>query len=296
MNIHLQLAGRFKFTVRKANSNEPVSETPWMDNMILNGGLNRFGVGFVASRCLVGSGALAPVATQTSLQTQIAHTDSITSTQQSANSIPPYRGRQVRTFRFSAGVAQGTIREVGIGWGVDNDLWCRALVVDANGTPTSIVVLADEILDVTYELRIYPDLVDKVFESQIGADTYNCVLRAATVTGHGWTTPMNGLFVGESLGGTKVYNGALGPVTEEPSGVNVGAPAPVLAAYVNNSLQRTSTTPFDINTGNLPGGITAWYVPSSAGSYKVAFSPAIPKDNTKSMTLGMTFSWGRYSP
>lgn len=296
-HIHIGMQGRFKLAVRKADTLEQVSETHWMDNLILNQGLNRKGTNSVSGVCEVGTSSTPPNIAQTGLISKVAHTSTIVASSGSAQGSAPYFGRATQTYRFAAGVATGTLAEVGVGWDITNDLWCRALIVDMAGNPTTITVLADEVLDVTYELRLYPDLVDKVFIANIGGIDRDCILRASEVTeGTVWGVSIFGAAGFTSFVGNKVFNGALGGITVNPSGTSDFISSFNQIPYVNNSLELKIVYVWDLNAGNLVGGITAALFETTIGAYKISFSPAIAKTNADKLTLQMLFTWGRYVP
>lgn len=297
------LRGRLQLTRRKVDTLTVVEQTPWFDNIIVDIGLDRLGtIGPIATYCRVGTNGTVPSAGQTALLGYVADTSTIQSNLEVAQATPPYFGRLVRTYRFAAGVAAGTLAEVGIGWGdnnLANTLWCRALILDALGVPTTITVLSDEVLDVTYELRLYPDLDDKVFSAPIGPNTHDCILRACNVTGNDqWANPQLWNFGFTNLQWPRVYNGTLGSITTAPSGTtqNASPTTPVISAYVPGSYERTLTSSWGLNDGNLVGGITAFVSPSTVGEYKMSFSPPIPKTNLTTLNLAMKFIWARYTP
>jgi hypothetical protein len=298
MNVETRarLRGLVKLTVRRADESI-VRETPWFDNLILNNGLNRFGTGVVATICQVGTSSTPPSVSQTGLLGLVASTSNLLANNDTAQASPPYYGSNIKTYRFNAGDAAGTLAEVGVGWDVTDDLWCRALILDADNLPTTITVLADEILDVSYELRIYPDLVDKIFSPVIGGITHDCILRASSVTDSAqWGRELlNGM---NYKAWPIVFNGALGSILVAPSGTNsFGNPlAPVITPYVDGSHEIKYTEGFGLGEGNLAGGITAFLFPTAIGAYKVSFDPPIAKNNTQSLALSMKFAWARYNP
>ncbi|GAG45715.1 unnamed protein product, partial [marine sediment metagenome] len=114
-----------------------------------------------------------------------------TSTAQGAE---PYYGSQTRTWRFDEGDAAGILAEAGIGRGNCNidgsDLWSRALIKDGAGDPTTIEVTANEWLDVSYQLRLYPGhLIDDTGSVLISGQSHDYVMRSSLVTsGATWGT------------------------------------------------------------------------------------------------------------
>lgn len=303
VEIPLAYAGFLRATVRKAATEEVVSDTGWFPNAVLDTGLNRMGVGAYGNACAVGSGNTPPAYDQTGLATQVAMTTTQQSNTAGRRTEAPYYGWTRRVFRFAAGVAAGTLAEIGIGWYQNPGptmagFFSRALILDLDGNPTTITVLADEVLDITYELRMYPDLEDKVFTAEIAGVEYNCILRACDVDGVAeWSPYLDGAVGLSASDRGYVYNGVIGTVTGNPSGQSDYARANSNAAYVNGSLERAFVSTWDLNYGNLPGGVTVFlYYGQNGGRWQQSFSPAIPKDGTKTLVLSAKFIWTRYIP
>lgn len=295
--ISPRMTGRFKFTAIGLDGRErPL--TGWISNLVLDSGLNLLGTQNVLSYCHVGTSNTAATVGQTALVAWIAASSSIQETSVSSQASAPYYGRIVRRYRFNQGVATGNLNEVGVGVvGSNSSMWSRAVIVDEFGTPTTITVLATEVLDVTYELRLYPPLVDGgPVTINIAGVNYDVTWRAANVTGNVWSS-----WLGQSVSYTPsggntygVYNGLMNAsITGWPSGTSQSG-SPVTAAYSNNSLQRDATVSFGLNEGNLSGGIKSTSLYTSVGGYQFQFNNPIPKDGTKTLTLTHRVSWSRY--
>lgn len=289
------LKGRYQITVRRADGSVRL-ETPWFDNLILTQGLNRIGSGGVASYCHVGSGNTAAALTDTGLQSFIAATGTKQAEVSGQQASAPYFGWCRRTYRFAAGVAMGNISEVGIGWSTSGaTLFSRALVRDEVGAPMTITVLADEVLDVTYELQLYPPASDTAFQVTIAGVTYDFVGRTAQATSS-WNQV--GLFMDHGCtyaGGiatVNAYPGPIGTITAQPAGGQSAALSYVKAAYSNNSNQAAADITFGLNNGNVVDGIGAFYMYwYGLGAYQFSVSPKIPKNSAKVLTLKFTISW-----
>ena len=327
IDIHIPgaAAGRFmieKFKIDKEGNEVPGSRhvaVPWFNNLILNVGLDLIGtstnaMGPTLTACRVGSGSTTPANTDTALVAQVASTTTIAGSAQGVQSTAPYFGWFRKTFRFNTGVATGNLSEVAVAnAATGGTLFSRALIVDGAGVPTTISVQADESLDVTYELRLYPPTADIPWSTTISGTTYSGVVRADSVTSStGWNSSgpvwmmdaasfnLKGVILGTTQGMT-VYNGAIGAVTASPSGTSssvdlssAGAVTP--AAYTAGSYQRGHAVLIDLAQGNVAGGITAFRITTGIGRYQFSVSPVLPKDGTKRLTLNVTFSWARYSP
>lgn len=186
-----------------------------------------------------------------------------------------------------------------------------ALSATISGSPTTITILSTEILDVTYEIRNYPPTTDVTGSVVLAGVTYTTTLRACNVT----STIGSG---GTNLGADKIglnyaaniasnataYNGTIGSITAGgPSGSTASIDGVVNNAYSAGSYTWTGSISWSVNFGNLAGGITAVTfeagTPSSTsfgqlGLFQVGFSPAIPKDSTKTLRLDLSVSWARY--
>lgn len=294
VSISVGMAGRYRLQVRGPDG-EVRRDSGWFNNLILDAGLNRIGTGAVGTYCQVGSGSNTPNVADTSLQSFIASTGSVpSSTNDRVDGAEKY-GFTRYVYRFAAGVAAGNISEVGVGWtSASGNLFSRALVIDEFGTPNTITVLSDEVLDVTYELRIYVPTVDVPYSMTIAGVEYTGVVRAAQFNGTFWAPAMilnNGTNYSNPL--FNAYQGPLGAITATPSGSN-NSGSLAWDTYSNNSLQRTGVATFNLTSGNLSGGIGAFYL-YVYGSWAFQFSvePKIPKDNTKVMTIRVTTSWAR---
>lgn len=301
------LAGYYKIVAHKLDGSSRVV-ADWFPNLITDAGLERIATGTYNSHCQVGSGTNAPTNADTQLQALVAQTSTVQNNVQAAQATPPYYGSRTITYRFGTGVAAGNLSEVGVGWAAAGSLFSRARILDGGGNPTTITVLSDEILDVIYQLRLYPPLVDHSFQVADGAQTYNCVSRASLVTSASeWAPPTVthffgiGLFSGNPL---TAYNGPLGAITTTPSGTTGAFTGSSIGAYSANSKQRNFTFTAGLNDANIAGGISAIKMGNYSntnvtgicvGTRQISFSPAIVKDNTKTLSLTIRVSWARAS-
>jgi len=289
-----KLSGHFSLHAVNAETGEQRALGEF-ENLILNGGLNRLGSGGVATHCSVGAGSTAPAITDSGLQTLVATTSSATGSTGGASATSPYYGFRTKTWRFDMGAAAGNLTEVGVGW--SGGLFSRSLIKDSNGDPTTVTVLANEYLDVTYTLRVYAPVGDVTFTAVIGGITHDCVMRAARATGGaawGLEALDRGVHFGIASGNShsSVWNGSLGTVLQSPGGSGSGA-SDITNAYVNNSLEATGYVSLALDGGNLSGGISAMELLSGLGAYQFSFDPPIAKDNTKTLRIDVALSWDR---
>lgn len=296
-----RMAGWFKMdAIRPDGRVRPLMD--WSPNLILNDGLNSLGSTSIMSYCHVGTNNTAPVVTQTSLQGWLAKNSTTEENPYGLNTVGTIYGWQRRRYRFNQGVATGNIQEVGIAQSTTNagPFWSRALTVDGGGSPTTITVLADEVLDVTYELRNYPPVVQEFSGGpfNIGGTNYNVIGRPANIDGaSNWYQYLGSQARWNPTSGYwgSVYNGSIGDVYNTPSGSAASSQIST-AAYSNNSLQADGTFSFNLNDGNLTNGIKSISVGATYGLWQYEFDAYIPKDNTKTCAFSVRFSWDRYTP
>jgi hypothetical protein len=156
VKLKMGLAGRFKLTMTNVTDGS-VRETEWFDNIVTDSGLNGIGTTNMVARCYVGTGSTTPADTDTALTSFLAANSSGGTPVSAASVSSPYYSKNTMVYRFAAGVAAGNISEIGIAPSgtVPQPLFSHALVLDGGGSPTTVTVLSDEILDVTYEIRAY---------------------------------------------------------------------------------------------------------------------------------------------
>jgi hypothetical protein len=289
------LAGRYRFVVRSAETNQIVRETDWIDNIILTSGLNRLGTGGWYGFMHIGTGTATPVIGDTVLAAQSASTSIVQSNAVTSSGTPLYIVSRTVAYRFNAGVLNGNYTEVGIGW-TSTQLFSRALILDGGGSPTSITVGITEYLDVYYELRLVPDLADYVTVVNISGTNYN-VTRRVALAGNvtHWTPNGTSAWTMGSTAGTgdscSFHDGVLGAVTSVPAGSRSDITSAVNVTYVGLSNKSSGTFTVALNNGNLAGGIKSFMIRNNVCSFQNQFDVNIPKDATKVMTLSAEFTW-----
>ena len=294
-------------------SGKVTQDTGWFPNTILDAGRN-----IMADRsdwidcCQVGTNGTFPAAlidkqAETSLGNYYAGTSNVTTTTNGQAASAPYYGWKRRTYRFASGTVAANLQEAGIGWSTagGSTLICRAPILDPIlGTPTTITPLADELLDVTYELRYYPPLVD-VTSPQVTLDgvAYDTITRAASVTGDRWSASIGtAMGVYNSLvSDWRAFDGVLGAITSTPSGTSANWVAGSIynSAYSNNSYQVVLNCIVASTGWNLVSGIRSLRIRTTAGDYQTQFDAAaggatIPKTSAYTMTMAWTLAWAEY--
>lgn len=295
-----RLAGFFKIEAFKPGQYRRVL-ADWFPNLILDAGLNRMGTGTWLSAVQVGTDNTPPSISDTGLFGYVAGSSTTQSTSSGVSGSAPWYGFVGRTYRFGAGDAAGNLAEVGAGWATSGaSLFSRALIVDQFGSPTTITVLGDEYLDVSYQIRLYSPNVDSTYSISISGSPYDLTTRASVASSSSYWTPGVGLVDDNpvySLNSFAAWDGALGTVTQLPSGTNVSDSLNLSPlSYSNNSFQKDFTVVVGLNDGNGTGFINTTLVQTTIGAFQNFYDPDIPKDSSSVLTLNYRVSWARYTP
>lgn len=325
MNTELKFgfAGRFDLVARKVVTGEDGSpivdggsnvltgesrNLASFENLILDSGLNRLGSNqSIFDGACVGTGTTAPANSQTSLANMLR----VTTTQQARTELAgsttaPYYAEGRIIYRFAAGTAAGNLSEVGLGWGANAGantmagLWCRALIKDSEGNPTTITVLSDEVLDIVYTLQLHPPTSDVTGTFNLSGVAYQYTLRPAFVNGRSYPSywGLVAILYGITSHGATAFTGSIGSVTSGPSGTAGYNIVLTKQTYVNNSNRLVFNINADLNTANLAGGIRSMLIDLAGNCWQAEFSrvsdgSAIPKNNTNVLTIPFWVSWDR---
>lgn len=305
------VSGRFKIEKYKADSaGNPILESKevaadWFENLILDQGMDGLGgrsINSSVGTIHVGSGSGEPGPSDTGLDDPVATTSSNQDTSSGWHAEEPYYIFRRISRRFSAGAAAGNLSELGAGWGSGaSQLFSRALILDAQGNPTTITVLNDEVLDVTYEIRVYPDITDTTGTIELEGVVYDYIARAARVGASGsggeyWSLGS----VGNGDGTTRAYEGNIRDFTSFPVGSGGGQSLYSSSSrlpYAPGSMVGAASYTWGL--GSSPdGGVRSVSARVGWASWQIEFSSQIdgspiPKDNTKELTLTVSHSWAR---
>jgi hypothetical protein len=306
----VNMKGFLRFQTVNKFSGKITQDTGWFPNTLLIAGKNQMAKSSTwMNFCQIGSSNAAPNENQTALQDWEAGTASVVATSTGQALVAPWYGYKRKTFRFAAGpsIAGKNLQEAGIGWSVSGvalpgDLISRALILDpVLQTPTVITPLADEFLDVQYELRYYAPIND-VVGPQVTLDgvVYDTLTRAANATGSFWSS-----YIGDEMGVYAdkdywvAYSGDIQSVLLGPSGIPLlcDNSSQYNTAYSDNSYERQV---------NCPVGALGWnqdirsiMISTRAGQFQTQFNevatvdPAgkIPKNNNFQMLMNWTIGW-----
>lgn len=303
--------------------------TPVFENIVVDSGLNMMGTTATWFRgCHVGTGNAPPAPTDVALQSRVAgqgvrHDMSLTPGDDESGVY----ARRTATWRFPQGAIDNeNISEVGITGGSSDSnaagdtnftLWCRSLVVDSNGNPTTVTVLQDEILDVVYECRLYIPEGTVEDEYVVGGVPTSLEIRASlansTTNNDRWwdgANPTSTAYTGSStsfvqasagttpgrVAGffTGANSGIGATINDAPTGSRDSSTTASTDAYVGSSYQRTGQYLAGLSVANDASGVGALCVRTQMSIFQVGFTPRIMKTSDDILSVDVTYSWGRH--
>ena len=267
------------------------------DNLITNNGMNRLGeTGDVFNFCFVGTGNTPPAFTDTALANKIATNSASISGNPTATTVFPYTSTSTFNYPFALGEVVGNISEVGTGWRISESnygLASRALILDQNGLPTTITVLADEILQVQYKFEQIINADDVtgtvVFTGNKGG-TFDWTSRP----GHVGDTYYWGYVFGYRTAhsnNASVFSTALGTIFEHPA----NASGNLTSAYIRPYVTDSYTSIIDVVLAPGTGAYNLRSVVTRFGNtfYQTEFTPPIPKTAADQVVITFSLSWAR---
>ena len=295
MNLGVQ--GRYRMVAHKLDGSSRVV-ADWFPNLILNNGLDAIGNNSsMFSQCFVGAGTSAPSVSQTSLDQPIGSAGNYQTGDAGSNVAGGFCWER-RTFRFFAGQATGNLSEVGVG-SAASDLFSRALILNGAGQPTTVTVLPDEILDVTYEVRLFWPTTDTSGSVAIaGVGSVPFTIRAA---GIGAWRPS--FLMGQLAGGSGLFAQGwkdvsdLGPIGDLTFGNGQSVASTFEWAWQDSynpgSYSRTGRATFGISTGSEAFNAVLIYNSVQSFNFKILFGANIPKTGSNQFRLDTLLTWAR---
>lgn len=329
------VAGYYRLRTHKYKSGKLHYDTGWFPNIITNVGLvdwySSGGLGsydywgsMCASNC-VGTGSATPTVNDTQLATFLAASGPKQSGGgtgfagfdssgyvAAASPVPAY-WYGISSWQYGTGAAAGNLTEMGVfpgnpGGGAttpyyNGHLFSRALILDSNGNPTTITVLSDEILTVTWQLRFYLDLTDHAFTFNLNSSPVTGVYRMYNVSNTGY---------GGLAGATRTtdysieaFSGSIvSPLTGAPSGplgyINQTTAGMTINNFVND-LGNTGTCYCDCTVtspiNNMTGTIASITFRRHMWAYQLGqLSQPIIKSSGQQLQMRFRTAWGRYTP
>lgn len=314
--VPYQLAGRYRLTaLRPDGRRRPLAD--WFDNLILDRGLDEMASNATwLDCCQVGGSAAAEAPSQTALLAPIAGSSTRVAANSRSASAPPWFSATKITYRFTAGQIVGQISELGIGSSatLGSPLFSRALIKDIYGNPNPGSVLADEALDVDYELGIYAPDGDITGTAMIDGVAVGYTARPALVTTPAHWAPyraasyasagqaVRALFAAATGTHMACFDGVIGAATSQPGGSSAAADIVTPRAYVAGSRRVIASLDWNLTTANFAGGIRSllWRLAAgtggggnSLGAWQVQFATPVLKTAQQSFGFDVGISWGR---
>ncbi len=311
IDLKIGMKGFFQAWSYNPRTKKRTALTDWIPNSMLENGMNQMadfsnwaGLG---SKNQVGTVSVpAPNTNDTQLLGYIAGTANIVEHTSGAQATAPFYGWDRTTYQYPAGppIANENLQEAGIGWEVNNSppaLITRALFTDELGGFPVFTPLADEVLQVTYELRYYPPLVDVERTIILDGITYDTITRASAVTS--WGQDIGQIMGQKSLFNSdwQAYDGNVGTIEQAPSGLS--APCDnddqFNLGYQNNSFYIDMQCDCGTAGWNLTNGIRSIRLRTNAGDFQTQFNAqgtgfTIPKDSSFTMQLVWRLSWAEF--
>ena len=293
---NMNVKGFYFFEVGNEEGTRDLAIAERHENMVVNTGLDALATsGNLFYQCAVGTDNSVVLPTQTALGAQVGITGTILRTTSGAVSVSSTRSyKYLRvTFRFNKGVATGSLNEVAVfSPGSPNKMLSRSLIVDTLGNPTTLTVLSDEWLDVTYELQFHVDLTPVVFTATIAEEVYNITCKPArhlNAVGHNNYT--NSILLNNGTSST-AYNGANGTVEGLPTGSSSSGTLST-GTYVNGSYEADIMFSGTLDQLNLTGGIKSLLINLSKTSWQFEFDKPLLKDSYRTVVFTFKLVWGR---
>lgn len=331
-----KVEGLYRLRTHKYKSGKLHYDTGWFKNIITDVGLIDWftskGIGgydawgsMCAANC-VGTGSAAPTTSDVQLAAYLASSGpkesgggtgfagfDTTGYVAAASPDPAYWYGQ-SSWQYGTGVAAGNLTEVGVFPGNPGGtavapyyighLFSRALILDSNGNPTTITVLSDEILTVTWQLRFYLDLTDHTFTFNLNGAPITGVYRMfqastsrADYAAH--AARDNGSYGITAFSGD-IVSALVGQPTGDLGGINSTIATMTVQNFVND-LINTGTCYCDCTVtapiGKLNGTIASFSFIRHMWTYQFGqLSQPIIKTNGQQLQMGFRTAWGRYSP
>ena len=305
------------FRVEKLKDGEVVFDSGFQHNLVTNVGLDYWmtikgeetpSINNPLARIVIGSGNAEPVPQSTHISGSILGTF-VTFVPRASwvnDPVDGYYGKLVVTYNMPVGAVVGNASEIAIGPSEAtsppyNAAHSLMLIRDENGNPTTITVLADEQLRVTWELRVYLDMAeDAHYKVVVGDVEHDVVMRPALLGYSAAFYDGTARFVANT-GGYHTHSArlfgtdVLAAKTGEPSssGGLEAFDAVTPATYTKGNFYRDVTLVADSSQANFSGGIGSAVFGNFWGKYQMSFSPKIDKNNLKRLTLTFRHSIAR---
>lgn len=305
VEAHFRVSGQYQMVLNEGTDREVA--TPWFDNIVTNGGLDRLSVAgpSVLAFCSVGTGTNAAVAGDTALQTYLSSV-ARTSVGDTSSGASAYVLKATAVFTWALGAVVGNLAEVGISWVTGGgSLFSRARIMDGAGASTTLTVTAADQLTVRYALTFTVPMTDITGSVTLSGTSYGYTGRPAGTSSWAGLSSIvgnNTAYAPFRPDAANVYvyqsTSVIGAITGYPSGTSVSVATVTPGSYTSGTFTQDHTISWSTTQGNASGGIKCMSLRLGFGGgsfhdYQYSFGTVIPKDNTKTMTMVMRSTWGR---
>lgn len=301
-NIHLGVKGEFNIQKRNEKG-ELIYESGFRPNLILDNffartrGNGRLG-GTQTLR--VGSGTIPPTPTQTALVNLLGSVNNGNNgTRTFSTDGTTWTLTNSWTFQFTIGSVVGNVSELGLSVGAETSptVHTRALITDSGGNPTSITVTAAEQLTVIYRISMRGSEADVTGNITLATSntTHSYIIRRAFWNTNQTMNSSSGSGISAILEGSwtlsRVYgnDGVFGAIGASVGGTDVGGTFTTPNTSVEKKITWNLGT--NANSANATGGIKI--LASFTEGWKIQFTPSIPKDSTKTLSLVLEYTFDR---
>lgn len=304
-NSNIGLKGHWDLEV--IHHHDGTREKIEFDNLIVDNGLDLIaksigGSGYVINSVAVGTGNNTPSPSDTTLQSPIAITSTLTSQSVSVvSSTAPYIIQNNYVFTFAIGAVVGNITEIAAlpsGSVATSNVFSRALI-QVSGSPAAIELVDTDQLIATYQLQT---IIQADITGTLNVNTDGVVVsRNYTIKPIGMTTDNASPFygqkttIGNKANGSGIAwksglstNTSLSPVTSNPYGSNNGywdgsdGASVIVGTYVNGSKN------IDFTYKQTSGHPITWQTACFCNNW-VALQLLL--DSPIELTADQTFSW-----
>ena len=296
-----------EWRIKRYNVNGDMDlDTGWFPNLITNLGLtNLCAAPNALNYWTIGSSATAPAITDTNMGSFLKWISASTGIPivRTVSGSPDYILAETRSQRWNAGVGEnGTIRELGLGTNTTGG----GLGVHTAVSP-EVTKADDQVVDIFYRMRLYPDLIDRTGTVSISGTSYNFIARGSEYDANpNFITVINaGMYEGGYNFHT-VYDGDIGAsVITSPSGSSDISTTGLSPVKVSSGLGTRNYYAFwNVDDGNFGGGIrscktrTQFYGNTGGGTQvrfgNISGDTTIPKTNQQSLKLNFLITMTRH--
>lgn len=284
-------------------SNEFLEDFGESPNMLLDGFFERFANGNLRHNdwaMFVGAGTTPVLASQTQLVNQVGNSEYMFSNMTVNDNLKigsDYIASTTGIAKWSVGSIVGNISEIGtrLGSPIGSTIDSRALIVDSQGNPTTITLTSNDKLEISYTLKYIIPIQQHISTVDFLGVTTTCTLERLGVLDKNKNN-LSSAFA--YLLSNSVYWSDSQPLYNNPE-VNPSFTftASVGRTYSSPSIGVRRLTIFcDLNDMNNSGEIEYICISSSQSHESflgLHFSPKIPKDSTKTLTLNFDFTLTR---